>query len=119
MMRRRSFLLSSLALLARPLAGEAQPAGRVPRIGWLSLLDRSSPRGEAFSQGLREVGYVEGLNTVIEYRSADGMEDRLPTLAAELARLKVDVIVALEPPAARAAKSATKTIPVVIITRTP
>ena len=72
-------------------------------------------RIEAFRQGLRELGYVEGKNIVIEYRSAEGKLDRLPALAAELVRLKVDIIVTGGPPATRAAKEATSTIPIVMM----
>ncbi len=71
-------------------------------------------RTEAFRQGLRELGYVEGKNIVIEWRSAEGKLDRLPALAAELVRLKVDVIVTGGPTATRAAKEATSTIPIVM-----
>ncbi len=107
------FLLATLVLSAVPLA-EAQQPGKVPRIGWLSFTYGASPRTDAFSQGLRELGYVEEKNIILEHRSAEGREDRLPSLASELVRLKVDIIVALEPPAAYAAKNATRTIPIVI-----
>jgi putative tryptophan/tyrosine transport system substrate-binding protein len=95
---------------------QAQQPTKVPRIGYLSAGVRSinSPRYEAFRQGLRELGYVEGKNIIIEFRSADGKFDRLPALAAELVRLKVDVIVTGGPPSARAAKEATSTIPIVM-----
>jgi putative ABC transport system substrate-binding protein len=101
-----------LTLLATPLAAEAQ--GTVPRIG---LLDNGSfasraPLWEAFRQGMRELGYVEGRTVIFEPRSADGQYERLPALAAELVRLKVDVIVATGT-AAHAAKQATATIPIV------
>jgi putative tryptophan/tyrosine transport system substrate-binding protein len=100
-------------LLAFSFRVEAQQAGKVPRIG---LLVASSPsfyssRIEAFRQGLRELGYVEGKNISIEYRYAEGKEDRLRELAAELVHLKVDIIVAAA--SALVAKNATKTIPVV------
>ena len=91
---------------------EAQQAGRVPRIGWLMV--NTSPRSEAFRQGLRDLGYIEGQNIVIEHRNVEFKLDRLPDLASELVRFKVDLIVALEPPAARAARDATKTIPIVM-----
>ncbi len=100
----------TLGLLAGPLPTEAQEA-KIPRIGYLSP---GSGRDRAFWQGLRELGYVDGQNIVIVPRGARGKRDRLPALAAELVRLKVDVIVALNPPAARAAKNTTTTIPIVI-----
>jgi putative tryptophan/tyrosine transport system substrate-binding protein len=113
---RRAFI-GTLAggLLAAQLAAEAQQAGQVYRIGYLSASsDTSNPRvREAFRQGLRELGWVEGQNIIIEYRWADGRFDRLPDLAAELVRLKVDVLVAAPTPAALAAKNATGTIPIV------
>jgi putative tryptophan/tyrosine transport system substrate-binding protein len=96
-------------------AGAQQPA-KVPRIGYLSVSSPSamSTRIEAFRQGLRELRYVEGKNIVIEWRSAEGKRDRLPSLAAELVRLKVDIIVTAGPPATRSAKEATVTIPIVM-----
>jgi putative ABC transport system substrate-binding protein len=98
-------------------SAQAQQPKKVPRIGYLSAGTTSlnSPRGEAFRQGLREHGYVEGNSIVIEYRSAQRKFDRLPGLAAELVRLKVDVIVAGGPPSAGAAKEATSTIPIVMM----
>jgi putative tryptophan/tyrosine transport system substrate-binding protein len=85
-----------LALLAAPLAAEAQPAGKVHRIGFLGSGSASGdPRTrEAFREGLREFGWVERQNLVIEYRFAEGQSDRLPDLATELVRLKVDMIAA-------------------------
>ena len=105
------------ALCALPSA-EAQQPTKVPRIGYLSPTSPSaSPtRIEAFRQGLRELGYVEGKNIVIEYRYAEGKFDRLPALAAELVRLKVDLIVTTGPTVTRAAKEATTTIPIVMAT---
>jgi len=99
--------------LFSPLA--AQQAAKVPRIGWLAVnLAAANPHlREAFLQGLRDLGYVEGRNLMIEYRFAEGKLDRLSDLAAELVALKVDVIVAGATPAAVAAKQATKTIPIV------
>ena len=105
-------------LLTAPLAAEAQQAGRVPRIDFLSLTSPSDrpPLLDAFRQGLRELGWVEGQNIVIDYRYAEGRVDRLPDLAAELVRLKVDLIVASAgTQAATAAKNATETIPIVMI----
>jgi len=96
------------------VAAEAQQAAKVARIGWLGDNPAASPHlREAFLQGLRDLGYVEGRNVVIEYRDAEGKYDRFPALAAELVAHKVDVIVALSTPAARAAKQATRTLPIV------
>jgi putative ABC transport system substrate-binding protein len=94
----------------------AQQPTKIPRIGFLSAASPSAivARAEAFRQGLRELGYVEGKNIVIEWRSAEGKLDRLSELAAELVRLKVDVIVTGGPTATRAAKEATNTIPIVM-----
>ena len=115
-MNRRAFIGTLAgALLAAPLAAEGQPAGKVVRIGVLTLgFARSTPPIEAFQQGLREHGYVEGQNTALEFRFAKGRTDRLPALAAELVRLNVDVIVTESNVAALAAKHATQTIPIVM-----
>jgi putative tryptophan/tyrosine transport system substrate-binding protein len=114
-MDRRAFI-GTLAggLLAAPLAAAAQEykAGKVARIGRLEL--SSAGTDEAFRQGLRELGYVEGQNVVLEYRFAEGKAERLPNLAAELVNLKVDIIVAGGTPAPLAAKHATSTIPIVM-----
>jgi putative ABC transport system substrate-binding protein len=101
-------------LLAAPLAAEAQPAGKLPRIGFL-FSGASGPAREVdiFRQGLRDLGYIEGQNIAIEYRFAGGQVERLPELAAELVRLKLDVIVSPYTPPALAAKRATSTIPIV------
>ena len=94
----------------------AQQAKKVPRIGFLTTVSLStiSARIEAFREGLRELGYVEGKNIVIEWRSGEGKEDRLPALAAELVRLKVDIIITTGPIPTRSAKEATVTIPIVM-----
>jgi len=116
--KRRAFLGAVTGgLLAAPLAAEAQQAGKVARLGYLvaASLATSPHLHEAFRQGLRDIGYVEGRNLAIEYRSAEGRFERFPALAAELVALKVDVIVAVNPQAALAAKQATKTLPVVFI----
>ncbi len=114
LMNRRDTLRVLLALGVAPLAVEAQPAAKVPRIGWLGFNLAASPHlREAVRQGLRDLGYVEGRNLVIEYRDAEGKAERLPALAAELVALKVDVIVASTQVSALAAKQATKTIPIV------
>jgi len=112
--RRRKFLLSAGALLAAPLAAEAQQAAKIARIGYLAGNLAATPRlEEALRQGLRDLGYVEGRNVVIEIRDAEGKPERLPALAAELVALKVDVIVAPNTPQALAAKQATRTLPIV------
>ena len=117
-MERRTFLTAlGGGLLAAPLAAEAQPAGKVPRIGYLVLAPLDAPESrvalDAFRQGLRERGYVEGQNIVIKYRVAHGKIERLPALATELVRLNVDLIVADSTLLARAARQATTTIPIV------
>jgi putative tryptophan/tyrosine transport system substrate-binding protein len=100
--------------LFSPVAAEAQQAAKVARIGYLAINLAASPhQHEAFRQGLRDLGYVEGRNLVIEYRDAEGKFERLPALAAELVALKVDVILAVSTLAALAAKQATRTIPIV------
>src|SRR5574341_1436826 len=100
--------------LFSPVAAEAQQAAKIARIGYLSPNLAAGPHlREAFLQGLRDLGYVEGRNLVIEYRDAEGKLERLPALAAELVALKVDVIVAGGTPHALAAKQATRTLPIV------
>jgi putative ABC transport system substrate-binding protein len=100
--------------VAAPFAAEAQQAAKVARIGFLATnLATDRHLSEAFRQGLRDLGYVEGRNLVIEYRDAEGKVERFPALAAELVALKVDVIVASGTLAALAVKQATRTLPVV------
>jgi putative tryptophan/tyrosine transport system substrate-binding protein len=113
-MDRRHFLLTSLAgAVAVPLAGEAQPVGKVYRVGVLALV--SVPVYEdVFRQSLRDIGYIEGGNLILEWRWADGKAERLPALAAELVERKVDLILAPARVAALAAKAATTTIPIVM-----
>lgn len=103
-------------LLAPCLPVQAQQPTKIPRIGYLTgtPLSSMSDRVEAFRQGLREVGYVEGKNIVIEWRSGEGNRNRIPALAAELVRLKVDIIVTGGGGTTRAAKEATLTIPIVM-----
>jgi putative ABC transport system substrate-binding protein len=103
-------------MLALPLVAHAEQPRKIPRIGFLSAASVSGDpyRLDAFRQSLRELGYVEGQNVAIESRWAEGKYDRLPALAAELVRLKVDVIVTYGPPAIQAAKQATGTIPIVM-----
>jgi ABC-type uncharacterized transport system substrate-binding protein len=114
---RRAFL-GTLAggLLAAPLAAQAQPAGKVWKLGYLDqgAAARSKPYVDGLKQGLHDLGWVEGRNILIEARFAEGRTDQLPGLAAELVRLKMDVIVTSTTPAALAAKHATTTIPIVI-----
>jgi len=114
-MDRRVFIaVVTGSLLAAPLATEAQEAPKVARIGYLAANRAAGLHlQEAFLQGLRDLGYVEGRNLVIEFRDAGGNLDRLPALAAELVALKVDVIVAPSTVAAPIAKQATKTLPIV------
>jgi len=116
---RKAGVLSILfvaVLLAVAVIAEAQQPGKIPRIGHLNApsLSALAGRTEAFRQGLRELGYLEGKNIVIEYRYAEGKLDRLSPLAAELVRLKVDIIVSTGPTVTRAAKEATSTIPIVM-----
>jgi putative ABC transport system substrate-binding protein len=113
---RRRFLLTSLAgVVAAPVAAGAQQ--KVARIGYLAADLKASPHfPEAFRQGLRDLGYVEGQNILIEYRSAEGHLDRLSALAGELVRLKVDVLVSEGTPPSVAAKNTTRTIPIVFVT---
>jgi len=116
-MKKKITVLTLCAMLfALCFPAQAQQPTKIPRIGYLIGL---SPAGfavrlDAFRQGLRELGYVEGKNIVIEWRSSEGKTDRLPGLAAELVRLKVDVIVSTGPPGTRATKEATSTIPIVM-----
>ena len=114
-MNRRDTLLSLLAFAAWPLNARAQQQGKTARISVLSsgTADGGQDLLEAFRQGLRDLGYVEGRNAVIEYRDAGRKLERLPTFAGELAALKVDVIVTMGTPASLAAKQATTTIPIV------
>lgn len=110
-------LVLAVSILAVPLGADAQPAGKVYRIGLLAGgWPTANPRSiEAFREGLREFGWIEGQNIVIDYRFAEGRFDRLPVLAAELIQLKVDVIAASATPAPVAAKNATGAIPIVMI----
>ena len=104
-----------LLLLVVPLVAEAQrPEGTLPRIGVLMSTPMTEAFREGFRQGLRDHGYVEGQNILVEWRAAEGRTDRAETLAGELVRLRVDIIVAMLTPAVQAAKKATSTIPIVM-----
>jgi putative tryptophan/tyrosine transport system substrate-binding protein len=114
-MRRRDFItLLGSAAVARPLSARAQQSARVPRMGFLGLGPASgwTSRVEALRQGLRDLGYIEGKNIVIEFRWADGV-DQLPEFAAEFVRMNVDIIFAASSTMVEAARQATKTIPIV------
>jgi ABC-type uncharacterized transport system substrate-binding protein len=117
-MDRRVFMVGGVAALAMPLVAEAQQAAKFARIGYLTVDNPTvTPHHpEAFRQELRDLGYVEGRNLVIEYRSAEGKAEQLPALAAELVALKVDVIMAPSTAAALAAKQVTTSLPIVSVT---
>jgi ABC-type uncharacterized transport system substrate-binding protein len=112
-------LALSAMLFAVHVSAEAQQPKKIPRIGYVSGsgdANNPGPFVEAFRQGLRDLGYVEGKNILVEFRFAEGQLERLPSLVAELVQLKVDVVVAAPLSAIRAAKQATKTIPIVMVT---
>jgi putative ABC transport system substrate-binding protein len=111
----KSAILVCALLLALCSFAEAQQPTKVPRIGFLGLAAKPSPLEEAFLQALRDLGYIDGQNVIIEYRWAAGKTDHLPALAEELVRLKVDVIVGGATPVIQALKNATKTIPIVML----
>ncbi|MBI2154615.1 MAG: hypothetical protein HYV92_03125 [Candidatus Rokubacteria bacterium] len=114
--RTAGFILTlALGILVAPLAAHAQQPKKVPRIGYLTgdSVSADLPRRDAFRQGLRELGYIEGQNILVEYRTAEGKVDRLSELAAELAGLKVDVIFAFTTAAVRAAKKEMPNLPIV------
>ena len=121
-MKRRESIIAIVALCAAagPIASFAQRQGKVWRVGFLSPRHRSdsnlSQSTDAFLKGMRDLGYVEGKNLVVEWRFADGNAERLPGMAAELVQLRLDVIVADASPAIRAAQKATTTIPIVMAT---
>jgi ABC-type uncharacterized transport system substrate-binding protein len=117
-MNRRAFVTGLGAMLAAPLAAEAQQAGTVYRIGILESIPatQNAANLNALRKGLRDLGYVEGRNLVIEYRSTEGRAERFPELASELIRFKVDVIVTRGTPATKAAQSVTGTVPVIMAT---
>ena len=106
-------------MLLAPLPAEAQRPGTIPRIGVIFIGGRDQPHLESFKQGLRERGYVEGKNIRLEYRYAEGKYDRLPELATDLVRERVDVIVTTSSISARAARQVTRTIPIVMTSGSP
>ena len=113
-------ILVAVVLLVLGVIAEAQQAGKIPRIGFLSTRVSPTPTNpdlfeNAFRQGLRDLGYIEGKSILVEYRYAEGVGDRLPGFAAELVQLKVDVLVSAANSGIRAAKQATKTIPIVMM----
>jgi putative tryptophan/tyrosine transport system substrate-binding protein len=118
-MKRKITVLTLCALLiALCTSTEAQQPGKIPRIGFLPSsgdVNNPGPLVQAFQQGLRDLGYIEGKNILIDYRYAEGKADRIQSLVAELVQLKVDVLVAGSPGAVREAKQATKTIPIVMV----
>jgi len=120
-MNARILVLFCLLITVLLITGSAraQQPKKIPRIGILFIGSRDQPHLEAFKQGLRERGYTEGKNIFLEYRYAEGKEDRLPELAAELVQLKVDVIVVTADVSAQAAHQVTKTIPIVMTTGDP
>src|SRR5262252_263715 len=120
-MNARILVLFCLLITVLLITGSArtQQPKKIPRIGILFIGSRDQPHLEAFKQGLRERGYTEGKNIFLEYRYAEGKEDRLPELAAELVQLKVDVIVVTADVSAQAAHRVTKTIPIVMTTGDP
>jgi putative ABC transport system substrate-binding protein len=109
-----SAVLLATAMLSVFQLAEAQQPKKVPRVGILRLGSPPDPFVEAFRQGLRDLGYMEGKNILIEYRYAEGKSDRLPNLAAELVLIKSDVIVTADTPPIRAAKNATREIPIIM-----
>jgi putative ABC transport system substrate-binding protein len=114
----KTFIIAVLLILpvisSRAAAGES--TGQIPRVGILFIGGRNQPHLDAFKQGLQERGYTEGKNIVLQYRYAEGIIDRLPSLASELVQLKVEVIVVTAEAGARAARQATKTTPIVLTT---
>lgn len=118
MKRREIIVLFAGAGVAWPIVARAQQSAKVPRIGYLATSSSESPEGQAtfnaFRAGLREHGYVDGQNILIEYRAADGKIERFPGLATELAHLNLDLILAVNTAAARAVQEATTTIPIVV-----
>src|SRR4030095_9527436 len=118
---RKSALCFALCAMffALCVSAEAQQPAKIPRIGYVSGTgdtNNPGPNIEAFRKGLRQIGYIDGKNIVVEYRYAEGKSERLPGFVTELVQRKVDVLVVIALPAIRAAKQATKTIPIVMVT---
>ena len=121
-MKQKTFSLIFSLILASawlPLTGQAQEAAKLPRLGWLGNYSATTPVYDAFRQGLRELGYIDGKNIIIEARWADGKFERLPGFARELALLKVDVFLVGSEIGLKAAKEASATIPIVVVTCDP
>ena len=118
-MKRKITVLTLCAmLLALCVSAKAQQPGKIPRIGYVSVsgnVDNPGPLVEAFRQGLRDLGYVEGKNILVEYRYPAEDADRVPGFVAELVQLKVDILVSSSTGALRTAKQATKTIPIIMV----
>jgi putative ABC transport system substrate-binding protein len=112
---KKKIMVLALSAFALCFSAEAQQPKQIPRIGYLAA-NPQGPSGEALRQGLKDLGYLEGKNIVMEYRYSEGRDDRIPSLVAELVQLKVDVLVSPLPAAVRAAKQATTTIPIVMMT---
>ena len=108
-------ILVAVMLLAVAVIAQAQQPRKIPRIGYVRFVGGTSLNVEAFRRGLRDLGYIEGENIAIEYRSADGKADRIPGLVADLVQLKVDVLISGDDPTIRVAKQTTKTIPIVMV----
>jgi putative ABC transport system substrate-binding protein len=115
MNRRTVIWLLTAVLLPTVSLGEAQQTKKVPRIGYLATTAPDTPNNLAFRRGLRDLGYIEGKNILVEDRYAEGKADRIPSLVAELVQLKVDILVSPVSAAIRAAKESTKTIPIVMV----
>ncbi len=112
------WILATVLLTTGSFA-QAQQPGKIPRIGYVRVVGEPSIPGrnvEAFLQGLKDLGYVDGKTILIEFRYAEGKRDRIPSLVADLIQLRVDLLVSPDPQAIRAAKQATKTIPIVMVT---
>src|SRR5262245_36957409 len=108
-------ILAAVILLAVAVIAEAQQPAKIPRVGYVATTAPDTPNNLAFRQGLRDLGYIEGKNILVEDRYAGGKADRIPSLVAELVQLKVDILVSPVTAAIRAAKESTKTIPIVMI----
>ncbi len=119
LMPQSSVLVVALCALFFAMCATAQGQSQIPRVGILFMGGRDQPHLEAFKQGLREHGYIEGQNLVLEYRYAEGKYDRLPELAKEFVREKVDVIVTTSSVSAQAARKATRSIPIVMTSGSP